>query len=334
MIKIFVHEISHASEGEHDRDKEFYTPIETRIHIYCNQEKVILTDMRYWSALEDIKKSILNVQGITNHYGYTGDFDENRYRERANDVLANKICNNLNKVTKGNYFEVYKLEPFKITQCRHWDRNLYYDPKKSECCFEITDIFLNFLGVDGYFQCFLNRRGHDVGEILINQYPLLHTFPIIREKEIEQKLIELKDELNKIQQECNVSNLRVKAFCRFLVPYIEKKLPDVNEIIDMYPSCHMTSCYFLGEKGNAFYPLNVVLQLDERMMIHKLIEYGAYKLSNGSFYDARNKDKVQTKHSLHLLFSLCDDVHYNILKKNLKEHLEWSDELEAKYPDK
>ena len=56
MIKIFVHQISHAYEGEHDRDKEYYTPINTSIHIYSNKENLNFSDVRYWTTLEDIKR--------------------------------------------------------------------------------------------------------------------------------------------------------------------------------------------------------------------------------------------------------------------------------------
>ena len=175
----------------------------------------------------------------------------------------------------------------------------------------------------------------DKREILINSYPFLCTQPIIREREIEQQLQELKLELDKTIEVLNISNLRVKAFCRFIVSYIEKKLPVVNDPINMYPSSHKASCCFIGKYSNSFYPLNVVLELEEKKMIHTLIEYGAYKLAEGSFMDIRNPNKYQKKHSIDYLFKwYCDDAHYNMLKKNLKQNAERNDELEMLYPDK
>lgn len=335
MIKIFVHEISHAFEGQHDRDKEYYTPIKTEIHIYSNKKDLDFSDIRYWKVLEELKVSIGHYHGEFDHYGYTGDFDENRYRERVNKVLAKEICDKLNHVTKGNYFEVFELEPYKSIQCRSWDRNFYYNPKDSECCYEITDLFLGFPGIDGRFQQFLNRRGWDKGEILNHSYPILCTEPIIREREIEHQLFELKEELKKVKEQLDISNLRVKAFCRFIVPYIEKTIPNVNDVVNMYPSMHKGSCCFVGQSGNSFYPLNVVLELEEKNMINKLIELGAYKLAEGSFKDLRNPDKYQTKHSLDRLFRYCcDDAHYNMLKKNFKENSEWNETLEKLFPNK
>ena len=112
-------------------------------------------------------------------------------------------------------------------------------------------------------------------------------------------------------------------------------IPNVNDVVNMYPSMHKGSCCFVGQYGNSFYPLNVVLELEEKNMINKLIELGAYKLAEGSFKDLRNPDKYQTKHSLDRLFRYCcDDAHYNMLKKNFKENSEWNETLEKLFPNK
>ena len=160
-------------------------------------------------------------------------------------------------------------------------------------------------------------------------------YDIIAVARREEKLKRLKEELKKVKEQLDISNLRVKAFCRFIVPYIEKTIPNVNDVVNMYPSMHKGSCCFVGQSGNSFYPLNVVLELEEKNMINKLIELGAYKLAEGSFKDLRNPDKYQTKHSLDRLFRYCcDDAHYNMLKKNFKENSEWNETLEKLFPNK
>ena len=335
MIKIFVHEISRALSGQNDRDGDYYTPIETRIHIYSNRKELDFSDIRYWKVLDELKVSIGKYHGDFEESGFAVGFDKNKYRERANKVLAKEICDKLNYVTKGNYFELFDLEPYKATKSSYsLDEYLYFNPKDSECCHEITDLLLGFPGIDEHFQKFLKRRGWDTCEILRHSYPILYTYPIIREVEIEQLLFELKEELNKVKEECNISNLRVKAFCRFIVPYIDKTIPNVNHSINMYPSTYKGNCCFVGKSSDSFYPLNVVLELEEKEMIHKLIEFGAYKLSEGCFKDLRNPDKYQMKHSIDQLLKYCDDYHFNILKKNLKENSAWNERLEKMFPDK
>lgn len=334
MIKIFVHQTSHASDqGCFDRDKEYYTPISHEIKIYSNKEKLDFSDPRYWKAIEEIKYMIRQHHGLEEHYGYIGDFDEDNYREESYDFLAKEICEKLNQVTGGKYFEVLNLAPYKETQCRSWDKNLYWDPKNSECCFDVTSFFLDFPGIDGYYTRFLNRNGYDKCEILVHRYPTLHTQSQIRERQIEEEIRKLHEELKNLQDMLNLSNLRVKAFCRFLVPYLEKTLDKVNEIVKVFPSVHLSSCHFSGKRGGSFYPLNVVLELDEKQMVYTLIESGAYEIADGAFIDTRNPKSRSQQHSFDSLFQYCDVKHRNMLKDNLKSQNRWNEDLEAKYPD-
>ena len=157
-IKIFVHEISHVSEGAFDRDREFYTTISSRIVVYCNREKLDFSDIRYWHVVEGLRRSIENQLIPYDHYGYTGDFDENRNRERSNEVFAKEICDKLNSVTGEDSYEVYKLLPYKESQCRDWDKNLYYDPKNSECCYDITSLFLRYPYLEERYDAFLKNN--------------------------------------------------------------------------------------------------------------------------------------------------------------------------------
>lgn len=333
MIKIFVLQISNASdEGCFDRDREYYTPINHEIRIYSNTEKLDFSDARYWNVIEELKKRILMFHGLEEHYGYTGDFDENHYREKPYSFLAKEICEKLNQVTGGNYFEAFDLAHYRETQCRTWDKNLYWDPKNSECCFEVTSSFLDFPGIDGYYTRFLNRSGFDKCEKLVHTFPTLHTQSQIRERQIEEEIRKLKEELSDVQDVLNRSDLRVKAFCRFIVPYLEKTLDKVNEIVKIYPSAHLSSCHFAGNIGNSFYPLNVVLELDEKHMVHTLIEHGAYEIADGTFVDARNYGRSTKQHSLDSLFKYCDESHCNMLKENLIRQNRWTQELESKYP--
>ena len=152
----------------------------------------------------------------------------------------------------------------------------------------------------------------------------------------------LKEELNKLQEECNTRNLRIEAFCNFIVPYIEAKIPFVNDVVDMYPCGYRILVSFKSikkEEGrlllqSIFYPLNIAFELNDKGLRHKLLEHGAYKLSVGYFEDCKNKERTPVKHTIENLLEQCDDEEYNLLKKNLKEHSEWNDELEAKFPDR
>ncbi len=330
-IKIFVHEISHASEGAHDRDREYYTPIHTAIHIYSNRAEFDFSDFRYWQVVEELKKTIESQQGSYNHYGYTGDFDENHCRERTNEFLARIICEKLGGIMSDEQFEVYKLSPYKETQCRAWDKNLYYDPQNSECCYEITDFFLQFPGIDGYYENFLRSNEVYYGYTLIQEHLLERKL-----NEWNAKIIELKKELDKLQKECNDFNYRRTAFCSFILKHLDVDPPIVNDMIEISPVPQfMIRPQFYGTKGCFFYPLNVALELGKKDIVHKLIDQGAYKLAEGYFEDIRNNVRGRFNHNLDVLLKYyCDDTHYNLLKKNLKDNFEWNDELEAKFPDK
>ena len=87
-IKIFVHEISHVSEGAFDRDREFYTTISSRIVVYCNREKLDFSDIRYWHVVEGLRRSIEKQSVPYDHYGYTGDFSN------INGEILNNLLNN------------------------------------------------------------------------------------------------------------------------------------------------------------------------------------------------------------------------------------------------
>ena len=324
MIKIFVHEISRAFEGQHDRDKEYYTPIKTEIHIYSNKKDLDFSDIRYWKVLEELKVSIGHYHGEFDHYGYTGDFDENRYRERVNKVLAKEICDKLNHVTKGNYFEVFELEPYKSTQYRYWDRNFYYNPKDSECCHDITNLFLKYPDVDERYKTYLKHDGHD-GYTLIQEQAMVSNIQNLR-----VNIIEIEKKLNKLKEECDRFDKRRKTFCRFIAKEIDKEPLLVNDAIDIKPSYSLIRCYFNGTDGNKFYPLNVALELLDKKMIHKLIENGAYKLAQGFFEDTRNKERGIFNHSYYVLLKYyCDNEHFNILRNTLQAQSEWTDELDT-----
>ena len=323
MIKIFVHEISRAFEGKHDRDKEYYTPIETRIHIYSNKKYLDFSDIRYWKILEELKVSIGHYHRDFDHYGYTGDFDENNYRERADKVLAKEICEKLNHVTKGNYFEVYELEPYKVTQCRAWDKNFYYNPKDSECCYDITKLFLGHPDVDERYKTYLKQDGHD-GYTLIQEQEMVSNIQNLR-----VQIIEIEKKLNKLKEECDRFDKRRNTFCRFIAKEIDKTHL-VNDVIDIEPSYSLIRCYFNGKDGYKFYPLNVALELQDKKMINKLIENGAYKLAQGFFEDTRNKVRGRFNHSYYILLKYyCDNEHCKILRNMIQEQSAWNDEFDS-----
>lgn len=340
MIKIFVHEISRCSDmGCMDRDKEFYTPTESQVFVYCNKEKLDFSDERYWKVMEELKDLIQRSQGSYDVYGYVGDYDENHYREKALPGLAQQICDRLNRVLGSDYFEVFHLEPYKVTQCRSWDKNLYYDPKSSECCHDVTDIFLNDPGINGRFMQFLKRSGMIKGSFLVDPNSILNTRLQLREMQINDEInklnseiISLQEELKEVQKTLALSNLRVKAYCRFLLPFIEKTLNKVNDPVNMYPTLFFSSCFFSGKQTSSFYPLNVVLELKDKKMIHTLIEHGAYKMSDGFFKDTKTTEKFPFQHSLDSLLKYCDNEHINMLKNNFINNSEWNDELQAKFP--
>ena len=221
MIKIFVHELCHAFPGQHDRDKDYYTPVNREIKVYSNKESLNFSDVRYWKAIEEIKRAIIGLNNGYDEYIYTGDFDENNNRERPDKVLAQQICDKLNQVTSGTYFEVYNLEPYKMTQCRSWDKNFYYDPLNSECCHDITNIFIDNLGVDDHYKQFLKQRGQCGGDIIKPSHPILCTEPIIREREIESQLLQLQNELKDVQGLLNWGYL---SFYLYMAEEIYKKI--------------------------------------------------------------------------------------------------------------
>lgn len=329
MIKIFVYEISRAFEGQHDRDKEYYTPIKTEIRIYSNKKDLDFSDIRYWKVLEELKISIGHHHGEFDHYGYIGDFDENNYRERVCKFLAKEICDKLNHVTKGNYFEVFELEPYKSTQCRYWDRNLYYNPKDSECCHDITNLFLAYPDVDERYKTYLRHNRYD-GYTLIQEQAMVSSIQNLR-----VQIIEIEKKLNKLKEECDKFDKRRQAFCRFIAKEIDKEPLLLNDVIDIKPSYSLIRCYFHGTDSNKFYPLNVALELRDKKMIHKLIENGAYKLAQGFFEDTRNTERGQFNHSYYILLKYyCDNEHCNILRDTLQAQSEWNDELDSIFTDR
>lgn len=349
MIKIFVHEISHLGESKYDSDRDLYYPCKTDIRIYCNKKEFDFSDIRYWKVVDSLKELIMSRQGEFEHYGYIGDFYENHYRERPEDHLAKIICDDLNKVAGGVYFEVFNLEPYKTVKHRlNWDRYYhYYAPKESECCYDITNVFLEAPSIYERYEMFLKQYALSYYSVSISKNPYYRrsVSPLSRELEIakqitklEIKLRKLDEELKKVQEICNAHNLRLEAFCKFIIPYIEKKIPFVNDVIDVYPKDFRVSVSFKEEDSSSyqskFYPLNIALELKDKELMHKLIKHGAYKFSRGYFYDGKNEKKTPQKHTLECLLKLCDNEHYNLLKKNLKEHSEWNDELEAKFPNK
>lgn len=336
-IKIFVHEISHVSEGAFDRDREFYTTISSRIVVYCNREKLDFSDIRYWHVVEGLRRSIEKQSVPYDHYGYTGDFDVNRNRERSDEVFAKEICDKLNSVTGEDSYEVYKLLPYKESQCRDWDKNLYYDPKNSECCYDITSLFLRYPYLEERYDAFLKKNEVYYGYKLRQEQVLqAEVYKIMAELNSKQQ------ELKKLTESINKFDHRRKGLCTFIAKHMSLDPTRVNEPIRLKQSRFDQSynssgliCEFCGKECNVVYPLNIALELSDKQMIANLIDQGAYKLASGFFRDTKNNERKDFHHSIEIILKYyCNDLYYRKLKQNLKENSEWSEELEEKFPDR
>lgn len=330
MYKIFVHEICQIIGNGQDRDKEFYSTIQKKTRIYCNCQDCF-DNIRFWKVLDELKSIVCSAQGTYDHYGYIGDYDKNHCREKANDKLANYICDKLNNACDKKMFEPYYLGSYKHTQIRAWDTNYYWAPWDSECRYDITDIFLNNISIENKYLSYLENIEYEGHFIYQEEKKINLEINDINHKiwNLEKQISELKKQITTLENErrhlwnddCSVHRdllVRLKCFLKFMVPYIEATFDKVNEPIRMYPSLGVSFCNFINEEGkeDVFYPINVAFALKDKLLLHKLIENGACKFSKGTFRDQKKNTYIVDDHNLERICFFCDKPYIMIFKEN------------------
>lgn len=346
MVKIIVHESFHKGPGMHDVDRDFYIPIEHVNRVYCNIKDFDFNNIIYKAAVLNIKSKIEKANELEEVYGggtETKGFDENDDKEELNRKLADFICKELNEAAADEIFSRGWIEPYKTVKTRVWSDcyhiNEYYAPKESECCYDITDVFLNTPNIEEQYLSFISPDswedkqsyyGTDIQTVWAKKDHCK------RIKELNEKIEQLERSLELIKGHIAHGNLQGKSFCKFILPYVKstphvnKKIDSVLTVIDSEFKLISHNEFYYHDKG--LYPLNIALELNDTDLIFKLIEKGAYKLTAGNFYDRLNPCKYPLVHRYERLFEICDALHAKILRYNLGNDMEWVKQLPKEDP--
>ena len=399
MAKFFVHEINHLGEGKLDKDKEYYRELHTRIYIYTDDANIDLSSIIYWSALESIGGSIKDRERTKEYKGYISGFDKiSNVREIANYDFAEYICEKLNgsiqnplniKTDRYNWdsrkhitpydnhvrygghykgivfnrdYQSYEIKPSSSSKTAYspYLEVHHYDPKQTDCRYEISSIFRDAPSLEERFNSFANT---DPEFIDISK----------KKNDLLKKINELKQEISKLNKEKDTqisyaatSRIRIRQYCEFVRQYILQRTTHPNEEIKGF-DISILNCNFISDfetsmgivkngftKSSNFpyatlYPLNIAYELDDKDLFSKLVENGAYKFSYGFFYSLGGSeykascwDSIYLNpcyspkiHCLENFLSYVDDKHYKLLYNSLKETTLWCKELDSYFsPEK
>ena len=309
------------------------------MNIYTNNPKLDLSDIKYNNAITTIKNEIYEEEKFEVILADWWNGITNESKESADVTFAHKICDLLNSSIEKELFDVFELKPYKILKLynynwipvdslkdvKSFERSvLYYSPKESECCYEISSIFRNAITIDDinricertlyrhdysvrfeeYSDRVFYRKDYDVNDL------------ILKLERLEEEELKIRVELNKMHFVEN--RIRIKRFCnafRHLFMWEKewrwdmewnscKTLMYFSRPDDFIPisSLLKAGCNFIRDNNetvqfdqfkNVIYPLNIAYELESQDFFCYLIRSGHFKFSCGYFTDLEEDNVSQ-----------------------------------------
>ena len=247
---------------------------------------------------------------------------------------------------------MYEIEPFKTAM--NYDRKICsYDPKQTNCCYEISSIFRDAPTMEERFISFVNADPE-------NQYPIRIRFrpPLDKIDTTEQELFKLERLLKNQEFREKITRIGIRKSCEFIRQYILQNITYPNKEIKgfnmLVPFCRFIDGFSAESRmvngtpwseSATLYPLNIAYELDDKDLFSKLVENGAYRFSYGFFYSLDGSEQIDDDmkwssqrgywlypkmHCLENFLSYVDDKHYKLLYDSLKNKSSfWREKLDS-----